>query len=266
MLIDAHAHLGLCDPDCLNALPGLTIDCATDLDSARACVERAESRPGVYCAVGVHPESAGTLDADATDALARLFSNPKTIAIGEIGLDYHYPSGPDEATQIRALVSQLRLAHSLRAPIVLHVRDAHADMLRILRENRDLLGGGFAVHCFSGAASLVPEYLELGGYLSYGGALTFGNAASTVAAFRATPLDRVLAETDSPYLSPAPFRGRPNSPARVRAVYERMSELAGVEPPALEKAISENAFRLFGKLDPGAFRAGIGDVARSSMC
>ena len=179
--------------------------------------------------------------------MAGLLSAPKGVAVGEIGLDYHY-EGTDEGAQRRAFAAQLELADALGLPVIIHSRDAAADTLRILRDNREKLHNGGVMHCFSGSPETAKEYLKLGLYISFAGPVTFKNARRLDEVAKMVPADRMLAETDSPYLAPEPLRGTLNTPANVVKVYEKLALLRGEPLEALCEQIEQNARTLFTKL------------------
>ena len=173
--------------------------------------------------------------------------SPKGVAVGEIGLDYHYED-TDEAAQKRAFCAQLELAEALCLPVIIHSRDAAADTLRILKDNRAKLRAGGVMHCFSGSPETAKEYLKLGLYISFAGPVTFKNARRLDEVAKIVPPERILAETDSPYLAPEPFRGTLNTPKNVVQVYEKLAQLRGEETEALALRIKQNAKTLFYKI------------------
>ena len=182
------------------------------------------------------------MDAEALRRLEELAKTPKCVAIGEIGLDYHY-EGASRQRQISALESQLELARRVGLPAVLHERDALPDMLALLK--RCGVNNG-VIHCFSGSKETAREYLDMGLYISFTGLLTFKSARLAPEAAKFAPRDRVLIETDSPYMTPVPFRGERNDPSRVALVAARLAELWGISPQEAADITNENARRLFG--------------------
>lgn len=198
---------------------------------------------GAYFCAGVHPSVTEGFGTETVAALTELAGDPKCVAIGEIGLDYHYPE-TDKPKQREAFVAQLETAAKLDMPVQIHSRDAAADTLAILRENGALLKKGFLLHCYSYSPDLMAEILSLGGYFSFGGVACFKNAARVWECVRACPQDRILSETDSPYLSP--FRGEKNSPANIPVIVKRLAELRGEREEDLKVAIRKNANKLFG--------------------
>ena len=214
----------------------------SDLPSSRRCVALAEQYPFIYAAAGVHPHEAKDAPADYLDQLKTLLAHPKVMALGEIGLDYYYDLSPQDV-QKRVVQEQLDLACETDMPVIFHIRDAHGDMFDILRSRSRLPAG--VIHCCSASAEMVREYLKMGFYISFAGPITFKNAAGPVSASQAVPLDRLLIETDSPYLAPVPLRGRRNEPANVRYVLEKQAEIHGVPPEELAEITFRNACALY---------------------
>ena len=214
----------------------------SDLPSSRRCVALAEQYPFIYAAAGVHPHEAKDAPADYLDQLKTLLAHPKVMALGEIGLDYYYDLSPRDV-QKRVVQEQLDLACDTDMPVIFHIRDAHGDMFDILRSRSRLPAG--VIHCCSASAEMVREYLNMGFYISFAGPITFKNAAGPVSASQAVPLDRLLIETDSPYLAPVPLRGRRNEPANVRYVLEKQAEIHGVPPEELADITFRNACALY---------------------
>lgn len=203
--------------------------------------------PALYFAAGFHPSNLQDYQTGDEERLASLLQSPKGVAVGEIGLDYHYED-TDEAAQKRAFCAQLELAEALSLPVIIHSRDAAADTLRILKDNRAKLRAGGVMHCFSGSPETAKEYLKLGLYISFAGPVTFKNARRLDEVAKIVPPERILAETDSPYLAPEPFRGTLNTPKNVVQVYEKLAQLRGEELFALAARIHENAKTLFYKI------------------
>ena len=254
MLIDTHTHLDDAryndDREAMIARAReagvealLTIGC--DLATSQAAVSLAEHYPFVYASVGVHPHEVKHIQDTWYDALRRLARSQKVVAYGEIGLDYHYNhSSPKE--QRDRFREQIQLARELALPVIIHTRDAQEDTITILKEERaSEIGGVF--HCFSGDAWLAKEALELGFYLSFSGILTFHNATALREIAKQTSLDRVLIETDCPYLTPVPYRGKRNEPAYVRHVAEELAALKGIALQEVAAASSRNFTRSTGE-------------------
>lgn len=252
MLIDTHAHLDDArfdsDRDAMIARAReagvehfVTIGC--DLATSRAAVELADRYPFVYATVGVHPHEAKQIGDSWYDDLRRLAQHKKVVAYGEIGLDYHYNHSPPRLQRER-FREQITLARELRLPIVVHTREAQDDTMAILKEeNAADVGGVF--HCFSGDARLAKDALDLGFLLSFSGVITFQNATMLRDIVKTVPMDRILVETDSPYLTPAPHRGQRNEPAHVRLVAEKIAAIQGMTVDQVAEITSQNARRVF---------------------
>ena len=256
MLIDTHTHLddGRYNEDREAMIDRareagvdafVTIGC--DLASSRAAVTLAEHHAFVYASVGVHPHEVKHIQDTWYDEFRRLAKNRKVVAYGEIGLDYHYNhSSPKE--QRERFREQIQLARELRLPVIIHTREAQEDTIAILKEEQASQVGG-VFHCFSGDAGLAKGALELGFYLSFSGILTFQNATVLREIAKTVPLDRLLIETDCPYLTPVPHRGKRNEPAFVALVAEQLAALRSGEPEMsvamIGRLTTENAKRLF---------------------
>lgn len=224
MYIDTHAHLNYKDKygdtDALVAEISASgvkkvIGVGWDLASSELAAKQAEKYPSLYFAAGFHPSDVAGYREGDLERLAALLSSPKGVAVGEIGLDYHY-EGTDEAAQKKMFAAQLELADALRLPFCVHSRDAAADTLKILKDNRGKIKCGGVMHCFSGSPETAKEYLKLGLYISFAGPVTFKNARRLDEAAKIVPKERILAETDSPYLAPEPYRGTLNTPKKRR--------------------------------------------------
>ncbi len=249
-MIDVHAHFAEEGYDVAAELGRIraagvdTVILAADtLEHARMHRDIANVHTGCFFTVGVHPEFAQT-DFSEEEFFAAA-AHPKCVAVGEIGLDYHYP-GYDKTVQLRCLERQIGLAESLGLPVQIHSRDACADTLAVLREFPSLRTAGFLMHCYSYGAENLDAFLACGAYFSFGGVVCFKNARRAAEAVGACPRDRLLSETDSPYLSP--FRGEKNSPANIPVIVKKLAELKGMTPEAAEACIAENAVRLFPRL------------------
>ena len=243
MLFDTHAHYDdeAFDPDrqlLLESLPqrgvALVVNPGCDLPSTRTAVS--------YAAVGIHPENCGDFTPADIDALRQLAQQPKVVAIGEIGLDYYWEQNPPRPFQQQVLRAQLALARDLRLPVIFHDRDAHGDSLSIVREFPEVTG---VFHCFSGSPEMAKELLDMGWYLGFDGPVTYKNARRAPEVAAVTPLDRMLIETDSPYMTPVPYRGQRNDSSYVRLVAETLAEWKNVPVELLAHATLENGKRLF---------------------
>lgn len=215
----------------------------SDLASSRRCLALAQEHDFIYASAGIHPHEAKDAPADYLDQLRALLSEPKVKALGEIGLDYYYDFSPRDV-QKRVFLEQLDLAYTLDVPVIFHIRDAHGDMFDLLRARSGRLPAG-VIHCCSASAEMVREYLKMGFYISFAGPVTFKNAASVLTASQAVPLDRLLIETDSPYMAPVPLRGKRNEPTFVRHILEKQAQLHGVDADEMAQITHDNACRLY---------------------
>jgi TatD DNase family protein len=261
-LIDTHCHL---DPQYFPAGPDealaraaavgirgfVVVGVGQDLAPARAAVALAKRVPErIGAAVGIHPHDAVTYDIAAHTELALLAAEPEVVAVGEIGLDYHYEHSPRE-TQRDVFARLVNLAREVKKPIVVHTREAPADTIEILaKEGARDVGG--VIHCFSEDRAFADRALDLGFYISFSGIVTFKSAVAIQDVARWAPLDRILVETDSPYLAPVPLRGKPCEPAYVVHTARRVAELRNMPFEALCEATSANAERRFGRPFAGA--------------
>lgn len=209
-----------------------------DFDTSQKAISIAEQFPHIYAAVGVHPTE--VLKSPAIDALV---THPKVVAIGEIGFDYYWQDVPRE-TQAPYFQRQIELAHHYQKPIIIHMRDATEDTYQLLLKNQSILHGGI-MHCYSGSAEMVPSFLNLGFHISFGGPVTFLNAKTPKQVAQMVPLDRLLIETDSPYLAPHPFRGKENVPANVPLVAQAIADLRHMSVLEVAHVTMANAKRLF---------------------
>lgn len=252
MFIDTHCHIDdevYTDrdkilSDCERAGVRTLICSGCDLKSTALSRELASKYPSVYYSAAIHPEHADSFDEAALKAVKNLIGD-KCVAVGEIGLDYHYRPY-DGVKQAAAFISQIELANELKLPIIVHSRDACADTLNIIKTHRPIFGG--TMHCFSGSKEIAKEYFDIGFYVSFGGTLTFKNAVKTVEVLKYAPIDRILTETDSPYLSPEPYRGKINTPANIPVICAKIAELKNITISKVETAVYENALKLFPKL------------------
>lgn len=252
MLFDTHCHLDTqafdADRDAVFArahAAGVTrfLNPAYDLASSRRAVDLAQARTDVVAAVGVHPNDSAAFDAAALDALRALSAEPGVKAIGEIGLDYHWRTVPPESQKI-AFLWQLMLARERQLPVIIHSRDAMDDTLDILQN--EFAGGPLVLHSFAGNLAQLARALDLGFYIGISGPVTYPNAAQTREVVRNVPLDRLILETDAPYLSPQRHRGKRNEPAYVRLVAEKVADVRDMLMAEVAALTTANALRLFG--------------------
>ena len=253
-LIDSHAHLDgekFADDRAAvveRALAAGVVKIITmgdSLESSARSVALTEEFESVYAAVGIHPEEAQPMTAATDDRLAAWAAQEKVVAIGEIGLDYYWEKDEEKRALQRAIfVRQLDLARQLRLPVCIHDREAHGDMMKILKtEGRGLRG---VLHCYSGSWEMAAELLKGDWYFGIDGPLTYKNAAKLPEIVQRLPAERILVETDSPYLSPMPFRGKRNEPAHVLYVAKKAAELRGESLEAFARATRENTRELYG--------------------
>lgn len=251
MLFDTHAHMDdrRFDDDrheLLASLPekGVTLvmNPGCSLASSRDAVALAEKYPHVFAAVGSHPDAADEVDAGAIDEYRVLCKQHSKIkAIGEIGLDYHYEDIPRDV-QLRAFQAQMALAAELNLPVIVHERDAHADGLAIVDEFPTVTG---VFHCYSGSVEMAKELIKRGWYIGFTGVLTFKNAKKAVEVAAAIPRDRLVLETDCPYMSPEPFRGKRNDPGKLYRMAEKLAEIWDISYEEAAKITYENGKRLY---------------------
>ena len=251
MLFDTHAHLDSHqfddDRDALIAsLPGqgvaLVMNPGCYRASSHMAVELAETYDFIYAAVGNHPSDAGELTDEILEEYRNLCKlHPKIKAIGEIGLDYHWNHFPKEV-QHRVFRDQMALARELNLPVIIHDREAHQDTLSIVKEFPEVTG---VFHCYSGSAEMAKEVVKLGYYVGFTGVITYKNARQSVEAAAVVPLDRLLIETDCPYMAPVPFRGQRNDPSKVFRMAERLAEIRDLSVDELRRITLENGKRLY---------------------
>lgn len=252
-MIDTHAHLGYPDfnkdrqeviarsfEEGCEAL----VEVGWDAASSQAAARLAAEDPRIYAAVGIHPHEADKATVDSFETVAELLDQPKVVAVGETGLDF-YRNYSSPARQREVFRWQIALARRNSLPLIIHDRDAHADVLSTLRKEKASEVGG-VMHCFSGDAETARQAIDIGFHIGLGGSLTYGRKEEVWKdILRVVPQDRILLETDCPWLSPAPYRGKRNEPMRVRLVLEKLSHLLGADQGRLEQVTSENARRLF---------------------
>lgn len=257
MLIDVHGHLSDTkyegrEEEIAASFgkkePFYFIDNATDGKDAEEVFLRSQRYERVYCAVGVHPEYADRLTDENLTRFAEMAKNEKVVAIGETGLDYYHPTNPPKEVEKESFVKQIELAHEVKLPIIVHIRDAHGDTLKILQENKNKLEYGLLIHCYSGSKEMLVEYDRLNAYYSFGGVVTYKNAKDKPDVLRAIRPDRLLLETDCPYMTPVPFRGQTNYPEYIEYTARKIAEFTGKTYEQIEKETTENAKRLFTKL------------------
>ena len=250
MYFESHAHLD--DKrfkedreELLGLLPSCGIDCVVnvgcDVKSSKQSIRLAERYDYIYASVGIHPHELYDMSSQTIEELRRLSQHKKVVAIGEIGLDYYYDTHPRELQQFW-FRQQLRLAESVNKPVIIHSRDASQETFDIMASSNLHKG---VIHCYSGSAPMAVEYTKMGFYIGIGGVVTFPNAKKMVEVVDAIPLEKILIETDSPYLAPAPNRGKRNDPRNLEFIVNKISEIKNISPENVAKITSKNAQSLF---------------------
>jgi len=251
MLFDTHAHMDdrafREDRDALiAALPekgiGLVMNPGCSLESSRNAVALAEKYPHVYAAVGSHPDVADEVNETVLDEYRKLCKlHPKVKAIGEIGIDYYYEDIPRDL-QLRAFRMQMELARELKLPVIVHEREAHEDGMAVVKEFPDVTG---VFHCYSGSAEMARQLVDLGWYIGFTGVLTFKNARKAVETAATIPLERIVLETDCPYMAPEPFRGKRNDPGYLYRMAEKLAEIRGLDLDEIQNITTANGKQLY---------------------
>ncbi len=249
-LYDTHAHLddSMFDNDraeviekIKNSNVGLVNNIAADMESSRAAICLADEYDFIYATVGVHPSDVNSMTQDDIAELKKLAQHKKVVAIGEIGLDYHYDDC-DVSLQQKWFRAQLDLAKELDMPVVIHDRDSKGDCLQILKEKNISKG---VIHCFSGSAETAKELVKMGLHISFTGVITFKNARRAIEALKAVPMDRLFIETDCPYMAPEPFRGKRNDSSLVYRIAEKIAEVKGISLEDVISITTNNALKFF---------------------
>ena len=251
MLFDTHAHMddnafAIDREQLLSSLPsqgiGLLMNPGCSLASSRNAVLLAQGYNYIYAAVGSHPDAADEVNEAVLEEYRTLVAqNPKIKAIGEIGLDYHYEDIPRDV-QKKAFRAQMALAAELDLPVIVHERDAHEDGMTIVREFPQVKG---VFHCYSGSAEMARQLVEMGWYIGFTGVLTFKNARKAVEVAASIPLERIVLETDCPYMAPEPFRGKRNDPGKLYRMAEKLAEIRGMRVEEIHRITVENGKRLY---------------------
>lgn len=248
-IFDSHAHY---DDDSfsedltelLGSLPSkgvsFVVNCATDINSCKKLAEMSDKYSYIYFAAGIHPHEAEDINEDFIDELRAFTNNPKCVAIGEIGLDYHYDFSPRDI-QRQVFEKQLILAKELDLPVIIHDREAHEDTLKLLKKYNPK----GIVHCFSGSVEMAKDIVRLGMYIGLGGAVTFKNAKKPVEVAKYVPLESLVLETDCPYMTPVPFRGKRNDSSLISVTADFIAELKGISTQELLDITNENAKNIF---------------------
>jgi len=250
MYFDTHAHY--CDKrfdedrdELLGSMPeggvSLILNSGSSLRSSRMSLDLADKYPFVYASVGVHPHDSKSMDDGTVSVLEKLLTHPKAMAVGEIGLDYHYDFSPRDV-QKKRFREQLELARRMELPVIIHEREALQDTLDAVREYRDLTG---VFHCFSGSWETAKIILDLGWYISFTGVITFKNARRALEVVEKMPAERMMLETDCPYMAPDPMRGRRNSSLYLPYIAEKIAEVRGISVDEVAELTTENGKRFF---------------------
>ncbi len=257
MLFDSHTHLDSKKFDndrefVINRAKSngvsLMVNPGASLESSMEAVKLSEAYDFIYAAVGIHPHDAKTMDEAMLAMIESLARKEKVVAIGEIGLDYHYNfSEPD--VQRKWFVEQLHLARRLSMPVIIHDREAHEEIFKTLKAEK-AFDHGVLMHCYSSSAELAKEYVKLGAYISIAGPVTYKNNHKTISVVEQVPLERLLIETDAPYLTPEPHRGKRNEPMYVRHTCEMVAKIRGISLEEAAEATYQNGLRFFGIPDP----------------
>ena len=221
------------------------VTAGVDAESSRASIALAEAYGYIYAAAGLHPEDCAGAGEAELEEIRRLCRHPKVVAVGEIGLDYYWAENPPKEFQQEIFRRQLALAREEGLPVIVHDREAHGDSLAIVKEYPEVAG---VFHCFSGSPEMAEELLKRGWYLGFDGPITYKNAKRAPEVAAVTPLDRIVIETDAPYLSPVPNRGKRNDSRNLGYIVERLAEWKGVTPEEMAQITFENALRLFPKV------------------
>ena len=250
MLFDTHAHLNdpAFDKDRESLILGLpekgvefVLNAGCCLASSKDCIALAEKYPFIYASVGSHPDSADEVNEEVIDQFRQMAQHPKVKAIGEIGADYYYETIPREI-QLKAFRMQMELARELDMPVIVHERNAHDDGMKVVKEFKGVTG---VFHCYSGSAEMARQLVDMGWYIGFTGVLTFKNARKAVETAERIPLDRIVLETDCPFMAPEPFRGRRNDPGYLFRMAERLAEIRGISVEEVHAITTENAKKLY---------------------
>ena len=255
MVIDTHCHLNdeiYTDLDrIINEMQSDNLEkivCASaGFETSKRAVEIANNNANIFAMIGLHPENIDEYSPDFEKFILENGKNKKVVAIGEIGLDYHYENY-DKEKQKEVLLKQLSLAHALSLPVVFHVRDAHEDFLKLLKQNKNLIQNGGIVHCFSGSTEIANEYIKLGLKIAFGGVLTFTNAKKATEVAKNIAIENIVVETDAPWLCPSPFRGQRNEPKYINYVVQKLADIKQMQKDKVEKILLENTYNVFPKM------------------
>ncbi|MFU0825772.1 TatD family hydrolase [Clostridium sp.] len=250
MIFDSHAHYDddSFDGDREKVIEEIhnngviaVLNCGASFQGAKDSVKLAEKYDFFYAAVGIHPENAYELTEETLEEIREMTKNPKVRAIGEIGLDYYWEENPPREVQKEVFRKQMALAKDLGLPVIIHDREAHGDTLEIMKEFPEVKG---VVHCFSGSVEFARECLKLGYYIGFTGVITFKNAKKIIEVAKEVPMERILVETDAPYMAPTPYRGKRNQSDYIKFIIEKIAEIKEVSPGFMENLTINNAKNL----------------------
>lgn len=219
------------------------VNCGSSREGMRKSIELSREFPIIYAAVGIHPSNADEYTSDTEKELKEFLKDGKTVAVGEIGLDYYWEDNPSKELQMEVLKSQVNIARDAGKPVIYHIRDAYGDMMDFLRKNSDVPG---VLHSFSGSPETAGEVVSLGYYLGVGGVVTFKNAKKLPEVIFQTPIDRLLTETDAPYLTPVPYRGKTNRSDFISYVVDAVASIKGLGKEETAEILYENSMKFFG--------------------
>ena len=220
------------------------VNCGTDVRTSLECIALAEKYDFLYAAAGIHPEEALSYTPGEIDKIRELLKHPKVVAVGETGLDYYYEDGAPKEIQKENFIANIRLAKETAKPVIVHDREAHADTLEILKQEK-VPAGGAVFHCYSGSAETAREIISHGWFFSFGGALTFKNARRALEAAAVIPMELLMLETDCPYMAPVPMRGKRNTSANIPFVAEKLAEIKGLGVDRIFETTTANALLFF---------------------
>lgn len=258
MMIDTHCHIGEdIYKDHIDELMSTLqkydvgkVFCVGYSNSMNAkCIELCQKYDNVYAIVGIHPSEANEWNDETKDNLEKMCQNSKVLAIGEIGLDYHFDDSPSRDKQKEVFIEQIKLAHKLHLPFVVHCRDAVQDVLDIFRKYSDYIKDGGVIHCYGESFESYKIFKKFGFKVSFGGAITFKNASRLKEVVKNIPLDDILLETDCPYMTPVPYRGQVNDPHYIYLVAEKIAEIKGIDVDTVKKTTTDNVYQVFRRLD-----------------
>ena len=250
-IFDSHAHYGSeqFDEDRESVIDNIrengvigVMNCGTDIKSSKETIELCEKYDMFYGAVGIHPTDAFNITDQIMEEIKKMASHPKVKAIGEIGLDYYWEENPSREEQKNVFRKHMQLAKELNMPVIIHDRDSHADTLEIMKEYPDVTG---VVHCFSGSKEMAVECLKLGYYIGITGVVTFKNAKKIIEVVEVVPLNKLLVETDAPYMAPVPKRGKRNQSDYIEYVIEKIAEIKGISSVEVSEKTVENTMEIF---------------------